>query len=156
MRRTAAVLSLPAFCPCSSHKWNYESDRKLLLKRFRGRDWAPLQLQSSWHRKLWRMLWDYWKDYIWWNWEVLLETILLICVCLSVWQNYENSTVRHFSTHFSVSKYQMKHCMLFLICYCKYNVVLSFSRMLIPCHLDPSHIFVVKALALSRMSVKRF
>ena len=37
-RRTAAVLSLPAFYPCSSDKQNYKNDYKFLSKKLRGRD----------------------------------------------------------------------------------------------------------------------
>ena len=78
---TAAVLSLRAVYLCSSHGRNLRvivRSKRLL----RGRNRAPQQPCSSWHRKLWRMLWDYWKDIYLTTLggSLCIETILLISV----------------------------------------------------------------------------
>ena len=75
-RRTAAVLSLRAFYPCSSHERNWKSDRKFLSIMLRGRNRAPLLLRSLDIENYEGCLEINERIYISRNLEVLVETIL--------------------------------------------------------------------------------
>ena len=81
-RRTAAVLSLRAIYPCSSHERNCKSDRTFLSIMLRGRNRAPLLLRSLDIENYEGCFEISERIYLSRNWEVLVETF-----CFSQRQN---------------------------------------------------------------------
>ena len=77
-RRTAAVLSLRAVYPCSSHERNFESDRKFLSKMLRSCNRVPLLLETV-MKDVWRLM----KGYI----SHEIERFSLKLFCSSQWKN---------------------------------------------------------------------